>query len=72
MQVPGDISLTGFGDTAVRLGRSQMLTSLAVDSALMGRRAAELVTGEPDAAPVPVLVSPELVVRGTTAPPRQT
>jgi DNA-binding LacI/PurR family transcriptional regulator len=55
---------------AVQSGRSRMLTSVAMDLKLMGRRAAELVTGPADAKPVPVLVPPELVVRGTTARPR--
>ncbi len=70
MQVPRDLSITGYGDLAVRSGRSKALTSVAVDPVLMGRRAAELVAGDADAAPVSVLVPPELLVRGTAAAPQ--
>jgi DNA-binding LacI/PurR family transcriptional regulator len=69
LRVPHDISVTGYGDMAVRTGRSRALTSVAMDVKLMGRRAAELAAGPGDAKPVPVLVPPELVARGTTARP---
>jgi DNA-binding LacI/PurR family transcriptional regulator len=69
LAVPRDISIVGYGDLAVRSGRSRQLTSVGVDLAQMGRRAAELVTGDADAKPVSVLVAPELQVRGTTAAP---
>jgi DNA-binding LacI/PurR family transcriptional regulator len=69
LRVPQDLSIAGYGDTAVRSRKSSALTSVWVDPALMGRRAAELVTGAPQAEPALVLVPPELVVRGTTAAP---
>jgi DNA-binding LacI/PurR family transcriptional regulator len=69
MRVPQDLSISGFGDFAVRSGRSQVLTSMRVDTELMGRRAAELLVGPADAPPASVLVPPELVVRGTTGAP---
>jgi DNA-binding LacI/PurR family transcriptional regulator len=69
MNVPGDISVTGYGDLAVRTGRSRILSSVGVDPAVMGRRAAELAIGEAGAKPLSVLVAPELQIRGTTAEP---
>ena len=69
LRVPQDLSIAGFGDVAVRSGRSLRLTSVGIDPALMGRRAAELVTGAENAAPVAALVPPELFVRGTTGAP---
>ncbi len=69
MRVPHELSIGGFGDFAVQTGRSELLSSMRVDSSLMGRKAAGLIVGGADAAPVSVLVSPELVARGTTAAP---
>jgi LacI family transcriptional regulator len=68
LRVPQDLSITGFGDNAVRTGRSQILTSVNVDPVLMGRRAAELIAAG-EAEPQVVLMVPELALRGTTAPP---
>jgi LacI family transcriptional regulator len=69
MGVPRDLSITGYGDLAVRSGRSKIMTSVAVDSAGMGRRAGELVTAEVGGEVVAALVPPELRLRGTTAKP---
>jgi LacI family transcriptional regulator len=69
LRVPEDLSIVGFGDFAVRTGRSEVLTSMRVDSEQIGRRAAELLTGDPEAKPISALIPPELVVRGTTAAP---
>jgi len=69
LRVPQDLSLTGFGDIAVRTGRSKVLTSVHFDPALMGRRAAELIAGGSAAKPTAVLIPPELAVRGTAAAP---
>ncbi len=69
MRLPEELSITGFGDFAVQLGRSEILTAMRVDSLEIGRRGAALIAGDPDAGPESVLVAPELVVRGTTAPP---
>jgi len=68
LRVPHDLSITGFGDLAVRTGRSKALTSAHIDPVQMGRRAAELIAAGP-AEPLAVLMPPELVVRTTTAPP---
>jgi LacI family transcriptional regulator len=67
LRVPQDLSITGFGDVAVRTGRSKMLTSVHFDPVQMGRKAAELIAGGPQAEPVSVLIPPELAVRGTAA-----
>jgi DNA-binding LacI/PurR family transcriptional regulator len=69
LRVPGDISVSGFGDGAVSSGRSEFLTSMAVDVVRLGHRAAELVVGDPHASPVSVLVAPELKPRRSTAAP---
>jgi DNA-binding LacI/PurR family transcriptional regulator len=71
MRVPRDISITGYGDTAVVGGRSGFLTSVAFPSTEMGRRAAEMIAGPPDAAPAAVLVPPQLMVRGSSAAPAE-
>jgi LacI family transcriptional regulator len=68
LRVPQDLSITGFGDNAVRTGRSRILTSVNVDPTLMGRKAAELIAAGAAAKPLAVLMPPELTVRGTTAP----
>ena len=67
LRVPHDLSITGFGDAAVRSGRSQILTSISVDPAAMGRRAAELIAAGTGGPPQTILVRPELAVRGSTA-----
>ncbi len=69
LRVPQDLSITGYGDLAVRTNRSRTLTSAGVDPAELGRRAAELVIGEKREKPLSVLVAPELFVRGTTSAP---
>ena len=70
LRVPQDLTITGFGDVAVRSGRSRKLTSVGVDPTLLGRRAAELILGPENQAPVAALVPPQLAVRGTSGPPR--
>jgi LacI family transcriptional regulator len=67
LRVPHDLSIAGFGDAAVRSGRSQILTSVSVDPVAMGRRAAELIAAGPGGPPQTILVRPELAVRGSTA-----
>ncbi|HOX07083.1 MAG TPA: LacI family DNA-binding transcriptional regulator [Planctomycetota bacterium] len=69
LRVPHDLSITGFGDAAVRSGRSQILTSVSVDPAAMGRKAAEIIAAGKDGGPRTILIRPELVVRGSTARP---
>ncbi len=69
LNVPGDISIAGYGDLAVRSGRSKSLTSVGVEPAVMGVRAAELVLGDVDTKPKSLLVPPELRIRSTTDEP---
>jgi LacI family transcriptional regulator len=69
MRVPADMSVAGYGDTAVGTGRSNILTSVAFASEELGRRAAELVAGPAHAGPVPVLVPPTLMIRDSTGAP---
>jgi DNA-binding LacI/PurR family transcriptional regulator len=68
MRVPQDLSITGFGDSAVRTGRSQVLTSVNVDPVIFGRKAAELIAAGASE-PQTILLPPELMVRGSTAKP---
>jgi len=71
LRVPAELSITGFGDMAVRTGRSRLLTSVNVDPVLMGQKAAELIAAGAagEAQPQTILMMPELAVRGTTAAP---
>lgn len=69
MRVPDDLSICGYGDVAVRTGRSRALSSVSLDPAEMGGRAAELVAGPAGAKPQAVLVTPRLMARGTTTGP---
>jgi len=71
LRVPHDLSITGFGDAVVRAGRSQVLTSVSVDPAAMGRKAAELIAAGAGGPVQDILVKPELVVRGSTARPQR-
>ncbi len=69
LRVPADLSIAGYGDTAVSRGQSRILTSVDIDPPGMGRKAAELVAGPAAAEPVAVLMAPKLALRGSTAPP---
>jgi DNA-binding LacI/PurR family transcriptional regulator len=69
LEVPGDLSVTGYGETGVRTGRGDFLTTMAVEPEEMGRRASELLLRGAGEDPVAALVEPRLVVRRTTAPP---
>ncbi|MCL6544762.1 MAG: GntR family transcriptional regulator [Bryobacteraceae bacterium] len=70
LSVPGDVSVVGFDD----LGHSPIpLTTVRVDLTEVGRTAAQVLLerlANPTTAPRNLLVSAELVVRATTAPPR--
>jgi DNA-binding LacI/PurR family transcriptional regulator len=70
MRIPDDLSIAGYGDTAVSTGRSNILTSVAFEGEELGRKAAELVSGPDDAKPVSVLVTPRLAPRNSTAAPK--
>ena len=67
--VPEDLSIAGYGDVAVRTGRSEILTSVQVDADAMGRRAADLVVGDPRGEIQSVLVTPRLMARRSTTGP---
>ncbi|MHC4914526.1 MAG: LacI family DNA-binding transcriptional regulator [Planctomycetota bacterium] len=69
LRVPEDLSIAGYGDVAVRTGRSEILTSVQVDADQMGRRAAELVAGDPRGEIQSLLVTPKLMARKSTAAP---
>jgi len=69
MRVPEDLSVAGYGDEAVRTGRSQVLTSMHIDAEQMGRRAAELLVRGGGAEPVALMLAPELRARASTAAP---
>lgn len=70
LDVPGDLAITGFDDTALAALAAPPLTSVRVDYAEFGAAAAAallaLIDGEP--APPAALGPPRLVVRESTAP----
>ncbi|NGO10104.1 LacI family transcriptional regulator [Streptomyces sp. HC44] len=71
LRIPDDISVTGFDDLALATAIEPELTTVRLDAGLFGERgmAALLAVLEGDTPPegdIPV----ELVVRGSTAPPR--
>ena len=69
--VPRDLSLTGFDDVALAAETDPPLTTMRVDNAEIGRRAARYLLarldGQTPAPPPPLL--PLLIERGSTAPP---
>jgi DNA-binding LacI/PurR family transcriptional regulator len=72
VRVPGDVSVVGFDDIPEAAFFPPPLTTLRVDFPALGRRMLvrvdDLLAGrEPEAEPALV---PELLVRGSTAPPR--
>ncbi|MGG5819217.1 LacI family DNA-binding transcriptional regulator [Falsiroseomonas sp. HW251] len=71
-RIPDDVSVTGFNDMPFVDRIAPPLTTVRIQHAEMGRRAAELLLGalaEPSGREE-VLLEPEVVVRGSTAPPR--
>ncbi|MEV2218093.1 LacI family DNA-binding transcriptional regulator [Streptomyces sp. NPDC050997] len=71
LRIPDDISVTGLDDLALATAIDPELTTVRLDSELFGERGmrallAVLEGRTPDAGDIPV----ELVVRGSTAPPR--
>lgn len=74
VSVPGDMSVTGFDDSRVARLASVDLTTVRQDPEELGRRAVEAAlrrVGEPEAAPAETVIPVGLVVRSSTAPPRQ-
>jgi len=71
LDVPRDVSITGFDDSPVSAVSSPPLTTVRVDYAGFGEAAADLLLAEIEGAPRPTFepAPPELIVRRSTAPP---
>ena len=75
VRVPHDVSVVGFDDIEMASWTDPPLTTVRQPTARMGRWAvAQLIDPDSDgrAAPAVVHLEPELVVRGSTAPPQGT
>jgi LacI family transcriptional regulator len=73
LRCPQDISVIGHNDIPLVDMISPPLTTLRIQHREMGRRAAQLLLerlASPDAKPIRVTLSPELIVRSSTAAPR--
>lgn len=71
LRVPRDVSVVGFDDTAVAAVSVPALTTVAVPTYELGRRTLELLLGlRTGRCPRPLVLSTELRVRESTAPPR--
>jgi DNA-binding LacI/PurR family transcriptional regulator len=71
--VPTDVSVVGFDDIQSAAFQSPALTTVRQPLRKMGKIAAEtllrrIASKEPELKPASIIVDPELVVRGTTAP----
>ncbi|MFZ3598096.1 LacI family DNA-binding transcriptional regulator [Streptomyces sp. BH104] len=72
LTVPGDISVVGYDDSAFMNCTEPPLTTVRQPIESMGRAAVELLVAQIQGGTVPpgeLLFEPELVVRGSTAPP---
>ncbi|MET8473495.1 LacI family DNA-binding transcriptional regulator [Streptomyces sp. NPDC006422] len=72
LSVPGDISVVGYDDSAFMNCTEPPLTTVRQPIEAMGRAAVELLVAQIQGGTVPpgeLLFEPELVVRGSTAPP---
>jgi LacI family transcriptional regulator len=73
LRVPGDLSVTGFDDIDLAQATSPLLTTVRQPLAEMGRMAVSLLVRLLDGHQVDALhveLATELIVRGSTAPPR--
>lgn len=71
LRIPGDLSIVGFDGLDIGRVLDPPLTTVAADSAELGRVAFELLTGLlAGRRPRSRVMSVELLVRGSTAPPR--
>ncbi|HZS90458.1 MAG TPA: LacI family DNA-binding transcriptional regulator [Chloroflexota bacterium] len=74
LSVPGDLSVVGFDDVPAAARAEPGLTTVRQPHVHKGQRAAELLVaslrGEGEREPASVLLPTELIVRGSTAPPR--
>jgi DNA-binding LacI/PurR family transcriptional regulator len=68
LQVPGDLSVVGFDDVPEAAFYHPPLTTVRQDLTEAGRRAVALLLGESDVVPS---VHPELIIRASTAQPRE-
>ncbi len=71
LQVPADVSVVGFDDSALMRFTDPPLTTVRQPIEAMGRAAVELLISQLDGdrdGPMELLYAPELVVRGSTAP----
>jgi LacI family transcriptional regulator len=69
---PADISVVGFNDMLLAARLAPPLTTIRIPQYDVGARAAKLLMAqlaEPGRSPETVLISGELIVRGSTAPP---
>jgi LacI family transcriptional regulator len=72
LAVPGDVSVAGFDDIATLRDVSPRLTTVRLPLEEMGTRAARLALDPaPDRSPAVVSVAGDVVLRQSTAPPRQ-
>jgi LacI family transcriptional regulator, repressor for deo operon, udp, cdd, tsx, nupC, and nupG len=72
LQVPTDVSIVGYDDSALMTCTDPPLTTIRQPIEAMGRAAVKLLTSQIDgtvASAERLLFEPELVVRGSTAPP---
>jgi len=74
LKVPDDISIVGFDDTSWATATQPPLTTIRVDKGLMGSIAVQRVVqriSNPSQPPTTTLIPPRLVVRESSAPPRE-
>lgn len=72
LSVPGQLSIVGHNDMPMADMLAPPLTTVHVDVEQMGRQAARQLLGhmdDPELKPSALVLSPRLVVRGSTAPP---
>ncbi|MHB9756707.1 LacI family DNA-binding transcriptional regulator [Streptomyces sp. BYX5S] len=72
LSVPGDVSVVGYDDSAFMNCTEPPLTTVRQPIEAMGRAAVEMLVAQIQGGSVPpgeLLFEPELVVRGSTAPP---
>jgi DNA-binding LacI/PurR family transcriptional regulator len=73
LSVPGDVSVTGFDNISLAEYSAPPLTTADIPRGEIGRLIVEALLRTPAparSAPVEITVQPELIVRGSTAPPR--
>ena len=74
IRVPDDLSLTGYDDLDLAAHLVPPLTTLRIPAEQVGHLSAQTLIGLIEKAPTPehVSVDVDLILRGTTSPPRQT